>query len=166
MARFKSHTTGVFKETIVQPDHPIEKGLKPIESWDETYVHEMHNEQDRTVLSYRIEGDHKEPYTWTRTRGRAACFTPRGAMTSGHGAILILQNCSSAASAGRPGDWALEPQPKSSDFTYTPAEDPDSIRRASRGHDAPADHRCRIRSQPAGVDEAHGAQAGIRSEAG
>ena len=24
--RFKSHHTGVFKETIVQPDHPIEKG--------------------------------------------------------------------------------------------------------------------------------------------
>jgi len=42
--RFKSHNTGTFKETIVAPDHLIEKGLKPIESWDETYVHEMHNE--------------------------------------------------------------------------------------------------------------------------
>jgi type 1 glutamine amidotransferase len=61
--RFKSHRTGTFKETIVQADHPIEKGLKPIESWDETYVHEMHNEKNRTVLSYRVEGYTREPYT-------------------------------------------------------------------------------------------------------
>jgi len=30
--RFKSHGTGVFKETIVNADHPVTKGLKPIES--------------------------------------------------------------------------------------------------------------------------------------
>ena len=72
--RFKSHNTGTFKETIVQPDHPIEKGLKPIESWDESYVHDMQNEKDRTVLGYRIEGDHKEPYTWVRTQGKGRVF--------------------------------------------------------------------------------------------
>jgi putative membrane-bound dehydrogenase-like protein len=72
--RFKSHGTGVFTETIAAPDHEIMKGLKPIESWDETYVHEMHNEKDRQVLSYRVEGDKKEPYTWVRTHGKGRVF--------------------------------------------------------------------------------------------
>jgi len=72
--RFKSHSTGTFKETIVKPDSVIENGLKPIESWDETYVHEMHNEKDREVLSYRVEGDKREPYTWTRTQGKGRVF--------------------------------------------------------------------------------------------
>ena len=47
--RFKSHKTGVFKETITAPDSVIEKGMNPIESWDGNLrVHEMHNEVDRT----------------------------------------------------------------------------------------------------------------------
>ena len=53
---------------------PSKKGLKPIESWDETYVHEMHNEKDRTVLGYRVEGEHKEPYTWVRNQGKGRVF--------------------------------------------------------------------------------------------
>src|SRR5258706_2009913 len=73
-ARFKSHGTGTFKETFAQADHEILKGLKPIESWDETYVHEMHNDKDRTILSYRIDDKGKEPYTWTRTEGKGRIF--------------------------------------------------------------------------------------------
>jgi len=73
-ARFKSHGTGVFKDTIVNADHPITRGLKPIESWDETYVHEMHNEKDRTVLGVREDAKGKEPYTWTRTHGKGRVF--------------------------------------------------------------------------------------------
>ncbi|HEV8606796.1 MAG TPA: PVC-type heme-binding CxxCH protein [Tepidisphaeraceae bacterium] len=73
-ARFKSHGTGTFKETWAATDHPILKGLAPIQSWDETYVHEMHNDKDRTVLSYRIDGDKKEPYTWTRTADKGRVF--------------------------------------------------------------------------------------------
>lgn len=123
-ARFKSHKTGVFKETIVQPNHPIEKGLNPIESWDETYVHEMHNEKDRTVLSYRIEGDHKEPYTWTRTQGSGRVFyTAWGhderTWTNPDFVNLLERGIRWAA-----GDWAMQPQPKSSDFTYSPAKIP------------------------------------------
>ena len=74
--RFKRHGTGVFKETHVaaQADSPILKGLHEIESWDETYVHEMHNEADRQVLSTRDDKEGKEPYTWTRTHGKGRVF--------------------------------------------------------------------------------------------
>jgi putative membrane-bound dehydrogenase-like protein len=73
-ARFKTHGTGTFKETYVAPDHELLKDLKPIESWDETYVHEMHNEKDRTVLSVRADEKGKEPYTWVRTNGKGRVF--------------------------------------------------------------------------------------------
>lgn len=72
--RFKRHGTGVFKETQIKPDHPILAGLHPIESWDESYVHEMHNEKDRTVLSVREDKEGKEPYTWVRTHGKGRVF--------------------------------------------------------------------------------------------
>src|SRR6266508_1510266 len=73
-AQFKSHGTGVFKTTIAEPDHPIMKGYRGFESWDETYVHTKHNEKDRTVLEYRMERDGKEPWTWVRTQGKGRVF--------------------------------------------------------------------------------------------
>src|SRR5882762_3130245 len=72
-AQFKSHGTGVFKETIVNPEHPVMKGLSPIESWDETYVHVQHN-TNRIVLAERRDGTHAEPYTWVRTVGKGRVF--------------------------------------------------------------------------------------------
>src|SRR5439155_6297937 len=54
-AQFKSHNTGVFKETIVNADHPVMQGLSPIESWDEAYVHTRHN-TNRIVLAERRDG--------------------------------------------------------------------------------------------------------------
>ena len=50
------------------------KGFTGFESWDETYVHTKHNEKDRTVLEYRVEGDKKEPWTWVRTQGKGRVF--------------------------------------------------------------------------------------------
>src|SRR5204862_4708901 len=50
--RFLRHGTGTFKDSIVAPDHAAMKGLKPIESWDETYVHDRTN-PDRTILANR-----------------------------------------------------------------------------------------------------------------
>ena len=73
-AQFKSHGTGTFRTTIADPDHPVMKGFKGFESWDETYVHTRHNEKDRTVLEYRAEGDVKEPWTWVRTQGKGRVF--------------------------------------------------------------------------------------------
>jgi putative membrane-bound dehydrogenase-like protein len=72
-ARFKSHKTGDFEETVLKSDHPVLQGVSPIKSWDETYVHEKHN-TNRLVLAERVEGDHHEPYTWIRTSGEGRVF--------------------------------------------------------------------------------------------
>src|SRR4051794_10460642 len=73
-AQFKSHNTGTFRTEIAEPDHPVMKGFKGFESWDETYVYTKHNEKDRTVLEYRKEGEKKEPWTWVRTQGKGRVF--------------------------------------------------------------------------------------------
>ncbi|HEV8542352.1 MAG TPA: PVC-type heme-binding CxxCH protein [Verrucomicrobiae bacterium] len=72
-AQFKSHGTGGFKETIVNPEHEIMKGLAPIESWDESYVHSKHN-PDRVVLAERRDAKGAEPYTWVRAVGKGRVF--------------------------------------------------------------------------------------------
>ena len=72
-AQFKSHGTGIFKETIVNANHPVMKGLSAIESWDETYVHTKHN-SDRIVLAERRDQNGSEPYTWVREHGKGRVF--------------------------------------------------------------------------------------------
>src|SRR5262245_32377651 len=73
-AQFLRHGTGVFRTTIAAPDHPVMKGYRGFESWDETYVHTRHNGKNRTILEYRVEKDHKEPWTWVRTQGKGRVF--------------------------------------------------------------------------------------------
>jgi putative membrane-bound dehydrogenase-like protein len=73
-AQFKSHGTGTFRTTIAEPNHPIMRGLGDFESWDETYVHHRHNDRDRIVLSYRVDKNGKEPWTWVRTHGKGRVF--------------------------------------------------------------------------------------------
>ncbi|HKI31798.1 MAG TPA: PVC-type heme-binding CxxCH protein [Gemmataceae bacterium] len=73
-AQFQKHNTGTFRTIVAEPDHPVMKGFKGFESWDETYVHTKHNEKDRTVLEYRQEGERKEPWTWVRTHGKGRVF--------------------------------------------------------------------------------------------
>ena len=72
-AQFKSHGTGVFKETIINAEHPVMKGLSEIESWDETYVHHRHN-TNRIVLAERRDASGAEPYTWVREHGKGRVF--------------------------------------------------------------------------------------------
>lgn len=67
---FESHETGTFQTRIAEPDHEIMQGFDGFESWDETYVHQQHNEENRTVLSYRED----EPWTWIRTQGEGRVF--------------------------------------------------------------------------------------------
>jgi putative membrane-bound dehydrogenase-like protein len=71
--QFRSHGTGVFKETIINGDHPVTKGLTAIESWDETYVHTRHN-TNRVVLAERRDEKGNEPYTWVREHGKGRVF--------------------------------------------------------------------------------------------
>lgn len=68
-AQFESHETGTFTAEITNAEHPITDELSEFETWDETYVHTMHNE-DRTVLMQREE----EPWTWVRTHGDGKVF--------------------------------------------------------------------------------------------
>ena len=68
-AQFKSHGSGVFRVKTVKPNHPLMKGYKGFECWDETYIHHKHN-PDRTVLQKREE----EPWTWVRTNGKGRIF--------------------------------------------------------------------------------------------
>jgi putative membrane-bound dehydrogenase-like protein len=72
-AQFKSHGTGVFKESIVNPNHSVMKGLSAIESWDETYVHTKHN-TNRVVLAERRSENAAEPWTWVREHGKGRVF--------------------------------------------------------------------------------------------
>jgi putative membrane-bound dehydrogenase-like protein len=71
--QFHTHKTGTFTVDILKPDHPVMKGLKPFETWDETYVHD-HLASDITVLEERVEGDHHEPWTWVRNQGKGRVF--------------------------------------------------------------------------------------------
>lgn len=72
-AQFLEHGTGTFTAEITNSDHPVTQGLDEFETWDETYVHHMHNE-DRTVLMERVTDEHTEPWTWVRTHGEGKVF--------------------------------------------------------------------------------------------
>jgi type 1 glutamine amidotransferase len=72
-AQFRRHGAGVFKETIINADHPVMKGLTEIESWDETYVHTKHN-TNRVVLAERRDDSGAEPWTWVREHGKGRVF--------------------------------------------------------------------------------------------
>ncbi len=78
-AQFQRHGGQVFTTQIADADHPIMKGYGSFTSWDETYIHHLHNEENRTVLEYRVEGDQaegsdREPWTWVRTHGKGRVF--------------------------------------------------------------------------------------------
>ena len=71
--QFLRHGTGTFDTKVVDPEHPIMKGLRPFPTWDETYVH-VKLAKDRHDLQTRPEGDLEEPWTWTRTQGKGRVF--------------------------------------------------------------------------------------------
>lgn len=77
--QFQRHGGQVFTTLIATPDHPIMKNYDSFRSWDETYVHHLHNTKNRTVLEYRLEGEQadgqdREPWTWVRTHGNGRVF--------------------------------------------------------------------------------------------
>ncbi|WP_149496266.1 PVC-type heme-binding CxxCH protein [Roseiconus lacunae] len=72
--QFRSHETGVFRTIQADLTHPILEGYGGFESWDETYVHHLHNETNRTVLEYRATDTGREPWTWVRTEGDGRVF--------------------------------------------------------------------------------------------
>src|SRR5262249_45059129 len=125
--QFLSHGTGVFKETIVRPDDPIMKGLSPIESWDESYVH-TNNNPDRVVLAERVEGDHHEAYTWTREQGKGPVFyTAWGhdqRTWSNPGFLALVENGIRWASANSPHRLVAHTGLKPFEYMEAPANIP------------------------------------------
>jgi putative membrane-bound dehydrogenase-like protein len=73
-AQFQQHGAGEFRTENVAPDHPVMKGFGGFQSWDETYVHARHNPRGRTILEERVEGTHREPWTWVRQEGAGRVF--------------------------------------------------------------------------------------------
>ena len=73
-ARFAHHKTEVFAPMIVNHMHPVMRGFSGFETWDETYVHDQHNEKGRTVLEVRNENGVEEPWTWVREEGKGRVF--------------------------------------------------------------------------------------------
>ncbi len=75
-AQFQRHGTGTFRVATTETgkSHPLLKGYRGFESFDETYVHTKHNEKDRIVLETRAEGEGQEPWTWVRTHGKGRVF--------------------------------------------------------------------------------------------
>ena len=78
-AQFQRHGARVFSTQIANTQHPVMDGFGGFTSWDETYVHHLHNEKNRTVLEYRTEGvqaegNKREPWTWVRTHGNGRIF--------------------------------------------------------------------------------------------
>ena len=63
------HEDGVFTADVVAPNHPVMKGYKPFDTWDETYRHHRLS-ADITVLQKRGE----EPWTWVRQQGKGRVF--------------------------------------------------------------------------------------------
>jgi putative membrane-bound dehydrogenase-like protein len=71
--QFSTHGEEVFAAKIIKADHPAMKGLTEFESWDESYVHTKVN-PDMEVLMERVDGEKREPYTWTRNEGKGRVF--------------------------------------------------------------------------------------------
>ncbi|WP_304233861.1 PVC-type heme-binding CxxCH protein [Jiulongibacter sediminis] len=80
--QFWRHTMDSIQTQTVQPNHPIMKGLKSFNVFDETYLH-TRLQSDNNILAIReIKADQRndkpnektEPYTWTRTHGKGKVF--------------------------------------------------------------------------------------------
>ncbi len=156
--RFKSHSTGVFKETIVDADHPVMKGLKPIESWDETYVHDRLNEEGRTLLAMRVEGDHKEPWTWVRTQGKGRVFYTAWGHDERTWSNAGFQDLIERGIRWSAGDWAMDRPSPSKTFAYVDAKVPNYLPTAP-GRCQRRDHADAAASGNRGVDAASGGAA-------
>jgi uncharacterized protein len=71
--QFKRHKYETFPAVIVKADHPVMQGVPAFTTTDETYVHDKISDKIE-VLSERVEGDHREPYTWVRNYGEGRIF--------------------------------------------------------------------------------------------
>ncbi|MDP4680004.1 MAG: ThuA domain-containing protein, partial [Cyclobacteriaceae bacterium] len=71
--QFKEHGKATFTADVLKESESIIKDLQEFETWDETYVHHKIN-PDIKILMERVEGDHKEPWTWVNSQGKGRVF--------------------------------------------------------------------------------------------
>lgn len=70
-ARFSHHGKDWFTANWIKGKELA--GVDEFLTQDETYVHKDFN-PDRTDLQVRVDGEHKEPWTWTRQQGKGRVF--------------------------------------------------------------------------------------------
>jgi len=131
-ARFASHGTGEFEAVTVDAKHPITRGLTPLKTWDETYVHRDHNPHDRQVLQVRRHAGGEEPWTWIRRHGQGRVFyTAFGhdARTWGHPGFhaLVERGIRWAAGDDHPTDGTPRLPTGAPAFRYEPADLPNYL---------------------------------------
>ncbi|MEL7497920.1 MAG: PVC-type heme-binding CxxCH protein [Planctomycetota bacterium] len=78
-AQFKRHGRGDMTTKLGEGAAKVLGDYQPFTSWDETYLHDQHNNANRTVLEYRhgapqADGNQREPWTWVRTHGKGRVF--------------------------------------------------------------------------------------------
>lgn len=71
--QFLSHKTDTFTASIIKKEHTVMKNINGFSTWDETYVHDK-LATDIEVLMERVEGDHREPWTWVKSYGKGRVF--------------------------------------------------------------------------------------------
>jgi putative membrane-bound dehydrogenase-like protein len=71
--QFKEHGKGVFTADLLPNAEKTITGIEEFETWDETYVHYKLN-PDINILMERVDGEHKEPWTWVNTQGKGRVF--------------------------------------------------------------------------------------------
>ncbi|MDN5202348.1 ThuA domain-containing protein [Fulvivirgaceae bacterium BMA10] len=71
--QFKEHGEGTFTARLTASGKEMIEDLTEFETWDETYVHHQLNPAN-IVLMERIEGEHKEPWTWINTQEKGRVF--------------------------------------------------------------------------------------------
>ena len=73
-AQWQGGASGDVTVSLVNPSHSILAGVQPLKVEDETSLHGVHNERDRTVLMARETPAGREPWTWVRTQGKGRVF--------------------------------------------------------------------------------------------
>jgi len=100
-AQFLRHGTGTFRTTIAQTEHPLMKGFKGFESWDELTFTPSTTRRIARFWNIATRAGRRSRGRGCGRTARAACFTPPGATTTAPGATSGSRTWSSAASAGR-----------------------------------------------------------------
>src|SRR5690625_5748840 len=103
---FASHGVGTFSTRIAEPDHPVMKGFTGFASWDETYVHQKHNEENRRSEEHTSE---------LQSRGHLVCrllLEKKTSIPSKHWASPLHRARSPTTSQG-PWEWPSTPIRKS-----------------------------------------------------